>query len=34
MGFPATHVGGLGAPDGYADALLGPLAYRVRDDRV
>jgi hypothetical protein len=29
MGFAATHVGGLGAPDGYADALLGPLSYRV-----
>lgn len=29
MGFAATHVGGGGAPDGYADALLGPLAYRV-----
>lgn len=29
MGFAATHVGGTGAPDGYADALLGPLAYRV-----
>lgn len=28
-GFAATHVGGTGAPDGYADALLGPLAYRV-----
>lgn len=29
MGFAATHVGGGGAPDGYADAVLGPLAYRV-----
>ncbi|HEY9181093.1 MAG TPA: hypothetical protein VIO32_10265 [Candidatus Baltobacteraceae bacterium] len=29
LGFAATHVGGVGAPDGYADALLGPLAYRV-----
>lgn len=29
MGFAATHLGGTGAPDGYADALLGPLAYRV-----
>ena len=29
LGFASTHVGGLGAPDGYADALLGPLAYRV-----
>lgn len=29
LGFTATHVGGNGAPDGYADALLGPLAYRV-----
>lgn len=29
MGFIARHVGGTGAPDGYADALLGPLGYRV-----
>jgi hypothetical protein len=29
MGFVATHVGETGTPDGYADALLGPLAYRV-----
>lgn len=29
MGFVSTHVGGTGTPDGYADALLGPLAYRV-----
>ena len=29
LGFVATHVGGNGAPDGYADALLGPLAYRI-----
>lgn len=28
-GFAATHLGGTGAPDGYADALLGPLGYRV-----
>jgi hypothetical protein len=25
----ATHVGGGGAPDGYLDAPLGPLGYRV-----
>lgn len=29
FGFAATHVGGIGAPDGYADALLGELRYRV-----
>jgi hypothetical protein len=29
MGFVSTHVGGTGTPDGYADALLGPLGYRV-----
>lgn len=29
FGFSATHVGGIGAPDGYADALLGELGYRV-----
>lgn len=29
LGFVATHVGGNGQPDGYADALLGPLAYRI-----
>lgn len=29
LGFAATHVGGTGTPDGYADALLGALAYRV-----
>jgi hypothetical protein len=29
LGFVATHVGGTGQPDGYADALLGPLAYRI-----
>ncbi len=29
LGFAATHVGGNGAPDGYADALLGELGYRV-----
>jgi hypothetical protein len=41
FGFAATHVGGNDAPDGYADALLGELAYRVmlecklgRDDTV
>jgi len=41
LGFAATHIGGNDAPDGYADAVLGPLAYRVmiecklsRDDNV
>jgi hypothetical protein len=29
LGFVATHVGGNAAPDGYLDAPLGPLAYRV-----
>lgn len=29
FGFLSTHVGGNGAPDGYADALLGSLSYRV-----
>ena len=29
FGFAATHIGGVGAPDGYADALLGELQYRV-----
>ncbi len=29
LGFIATHVGGTGQPDGYADAVLGPLAYRI-----
>ncbi|MBV8198044.1 MAG: hypothetical protein JO263_07910, partial [Candidatus Eremiobacteraeota bacterium] len=29
LGFAATHDGGQKAPDGYADALLGPLGYRV-----
>lgn len=29
FGFAATHVGGDGAPDGYADALIGELRYRV-----
>lgn len=29
FGFAATHVGGNDAPDGYADAVLGPLQYRV-----
>jgi len=29
LGFAATHVGGHGAPDGYADAQLGVLGYRV-----
>ncbi len=41
FGFSATHVGGNDAPDGYADALLGELGYRVmlecklgRDDTI
>jgi hypothetical protein len=41
LGFAAKHVGGNGAPDNIADALLGPLAYRVtiecklgRDDSI
>jgi hypothetical protein len=41
FGFAATHVGGNDAPDGYADALLGELGYRVmlecklsRDDTI
>ncbi len=29
LGFAATHLGGHGAPDGYADAQLGVLGYRV-----
>jgi hypothetical protein len=29
LGFVATHIGGNAAPDGYLDAPLGPLAYRV-----
>jgi len=29
LGFLATHVGGHKAPDGYADAQLGVLGYRV-----
>ncbi len=29
MGFVATHVGGIAAPDGYLDAILGRLGYRV-----
>ena len=29
LGFLATHVGGNDAPDGYADAVLGPLQYRL-----
>lgn len=29
LGFVATHIGGNGQPDGFADALLGPLAYRI-----
>jgi DNA primase len=28
LGFIATHLGGQKMPDGYADAPLGPLAYR------
>ncbi|MGA8534917.1 MAG: hypothetical protein WB615_12490 [Candidatus Tumulicola sp.] len=41
FGFAATHVGSNDAPDGYVDALLGALAYRVmlecklaRDDTI
>jgi hypothetical protein len=41
FGFAATHVGGNAAPDGYADAPLGPLRYRImlecklaRDDTI
>ncbi|MGB6518555.1 MAG: hypothetical protein WBE79_08655 [Candidatus Cybelea sp.] len=41
FGFSATHIGGNDAPDGYADALLGELGYRVmlecklgRDDTI
>ncbi len=29
MGLLSTHVGGLGAPDGFADAPLGTMGYRV-----
>lgn len=29
FGFAATHLGAAGQPDGYADALLGELRYRV-----
>jgi DNA primase len=29
LGFASTHLGGHKASDGYADALLGPLGYRV-----
>ncbi|HTD35535.1 MAG TPA: hypothetical protein VK665_17845 [Candidatus Elarobacter sp.] len=29
LGFVATHLGGNVAPDGYIDAPLGPLGYRV-----
>lgn len=29
LGFLATHLGGHKEPDGYADACLGPLGYRV-----
>ncbi len=29
LGFVATHIGGNVAPDGYIDAPLGPLGYRV-----
>jgi hypothetical protein len=28
LGFTTTHVGGTANPDGYADAVLGPLGYR------
>jgi hypothetical protein len=29
LGFVATHIGGIGTPDGLLDAPLGPLAYRA-----
>jgi DNA primase len=29
LGFVATHLGGQEAPDGYADAALGTMGYRV-----
>jgi DNA primase len=29
LGFLTQHIGGTGAPGGVADAILGPLAYRV-----
>ena len=29
FGFAATHLGGAKAPDGYADAQLGALGYRI-----
>ncbi|HET6896255.1 MAG TPA: hypothetical protein VFH72_12800 [Candidatus Baltobacteraceae bacterium] len=29
MDCAAKHIGGHGAPDGYADAQLGTLGYRV-----
>jgi DNA primase len=29
LGFLTQHIGGGGAPDGIADAILGPLGYRV-----
>jgi len=29
IGFVSTRVGGTGTPDGYADAILGELTYRV-----
>jgi len=29
LGFVVTHIGGNVAPDGYIDAPLGPLSYRV-----
>ena len=28
LGFKTTHVGGTANPDGYGDAVLGPLGYR------
>lgn len=28
LGFAPTHIGGNDAPDGYVDAILGPLGYR------
>jgi DNA primase len=28
LGFKTAHIGGTGNPDGYADAMLGPLGFR------
>jgi hypothetical protein len=29
LGFKSTHIGGTMNPDGYIDAILGPLGYRI-----